>query len=213
LLERLSKKVDLNEALSATTSSTDDDGLNIPDFANIDTKQGLEYLSGNKKIYVNILHNFLKKYSDFDLNSMNDEEFGRSTHTLKGLSASIGASKLHTLVRKLDETKDKTLLFGVEEELKNVLDELREKLLTEDKKESQESKKTLNKEDEKLLLENMREALDSMEPEQCEEVINKLNTYLLDDALKDTLAKINAYVEEYDFDEALKLIDDREAKN
>ena len=59
----------------------------------------------------------------------------------------------------------------------------------------------------------MREALESMEPEQCEEVINKLNTYLLDDALKDTLAKINAYVEEYDFDEALKLIDDREAKN
>jgi hypothetical protein len=58
----------------------------------------------------------------------------------------------------------------------------------------------------------MKEALDSMEPQECEKVMNDFNAYLLDDSLKDTLAKINAYVEEYDFDEALKLIEDREGK-
>jgi HPt (histidine-containing phosphotransfer) domain-containing protein len=173
----------------------------------------LEYLSGNKKIYLNLLHNFLKKYTDFDLNVMDEEEFARATHTLKGLSASIGAGELHDLVRTLDQTKDHTLVPGAEEALKHVLDELREKLILHETQEVQSSKKALNTEDEKVLFETMKEALDSMEPQECEKVMNDFNAYLLDDSLKDTLAKINAYVEEYDFDEALKLIEDREGEN
>lgn len=38
-----------------------------------------------------------------------------------------------------------------------------------------------------------------------------LNASLLDEALKDTLAKINSFVDEYDFNEALKRIDAWEA--
>ena len=68
-------------------------------------------------------------------------------------------------------------------------------------------------ENKKILFEAMKEALESMEPQKCEEIINDFNAYLLDDALKDTLAKINSFVDEYDFDEALGLIDAWEAVN
>ena len=52
-----------------------------------------------------------------------------------------------------------------------------------------------------------------MEPQKCEEIMHDFNAYLLDDALKNTLVKINAFVDEYDFDEALTLIDTWEAVN
>ena len=144
---------------------------------------------------------------------MDEEEFARATHTLKGLAASVGASELNTLVSVLDKTKDQALIEGVNDALEKVLDELREKLVFSEDKEVLGDKKVLSAENKKVLFEEMREALDSMEPQKCEEIMSDFNTYLLDDALKDTLAKINAYVDEYDFDEALKLLDDEEAVN
>ena len=207
LLQRLSKKV----ALQEDANETIEDDLLVPDFIHINTAQGLEYLSNNKKIYLDLLHNFLKKYTEFDLNSMDEEEFARATHTLKGLAASVGASELNTLVSVLDKTKDHALIQGVYEALENVLNELREKLIFDVKEEVLSNKEVLSTEHTKALLEAMKEALDSMEPQKCEEIMNAFNTYLLDDALKDTLAKINSFVDEYDFDEALKLLNDWEA--
>jgi HPt (histidine-containing phosphotransfer) domain-containing protein len=173
----------------------------------------LEYLSNNKKIYLDLLHNFLKKYTDFDLNSMDVDEFARATHTLKGLSASVGAVHLNTLVTTLDKTKDHTLIQGVHEALENVLSELREKLVFDVEEEVLNDKKVLSTDNARVLFEALKEALDSMEPQKCEVIIKDFNTYLLDDALKDTLAKINSFVDEYDFDEALGLIDTWEAVN
>jgi len=116
LLKRLSKKVDAAQAFNEET----EEDLEIPTFKTINTAQGLEYLSNNKKIYLDLLQNFLKKYTDFDLNSMEEEEFARGTHTLKGLAASVGAGELNTLVSVLDKTKDHALIQGVHEALEHV---------------------------------------------------------------------------------------------
>jgi HPt (histidine-containing phosphotransfer) domain-containing protein len=204
LLKRLSKKADMQE----DDNETLEDDLVVPDFASIDTAIGLDYLSNNKKIYLDLLHNFLKKYTNYDLSTMEVDEFARATHTLKGLSASVGADELNRLVSVLDKTKDHALIQGVHEALERVLDELREKLVFTVEKEVLSDKKALSAEHKKVLFEEMKEALDSMEPQKCEEIIKDFNTYLLDDALKDTLAKINSFVDEYDFDEALGLIND-----
>ena len=123
LLKRLSKKVAIQEEADESI----EDNLLVPYFININTAQGLEYLANNKKIYLDLLHSFLKKYTELDLNSMDEKEFARTTHTLKGLSASVGASELNTLVTVLDKTKDHTLIQGVYIALEHVLNELREK--------------------------------------------------------------------------------------
>ena len=202
LLKRLSKKTDLEEELEDK-----EEVLEIPDFIHIDTAQGLEYLANDTKIYLTLLHNFLKKYSDFDLSTMDEEEFARGTHTLKGLSASIGAGELNTLVTALDNSKDKTLIPGVNDALNEVLDELKEKLIVEEDKALDNDKEPLGEEEEEALFEALKNALDSMEPEECESIMKTFNSYALNDALKDRLDKINAYIDEYDFDEALALID------
>ncbi|PHS37849.1 MAG: hypothetical protein COB07_09900 [Sulfurovum sp.] len=207
LLKRLSKKTDLKEEDNEVT----EDNLVVPDFVTMDTAQGLGYLSGDKKIYLSLLHNFLKKYTDLNLEAMDEEEFARGTHTLKGLSASVGAGELNTLVSVLDKTKDKTLIQGVHKALEDVLNELREKLVDPEDIEVSGDKKDLSTEDEKVLVKTLKEALESMEPQKCEEIIKEFNTYALNDALKDTLAKINALIDEYDFDEALMLIDNGES--
>jgi len=207
LLKRLRKKTDATENASDIMKKTTEDALDIPDFINIDTAQGLEYLANDKKTYLKLLHNFLKKYTDFDLSTMDDEAFSRGTHTLKGLSASIGATELNALVTVLDTSKDKTLIPGVDNALNDVLEELKEKLVFEEDKEAGNIKEPLGEEEENALFETLKNALGSMEPESCESIMKTFNTYALNDALKDTLDKINAYIDEYDFDEALTLID------
>jgi CheY-like chemotaxis protein len=209
LLKRLSQKVKLEES----DNEIIEDNLIVPDFKSINSTKGLSYLLDDKKIYLNLLHNFLKKYTDFNLSSMAEDEFARATHTLKGLSASIGADELNKLVSTLDKTKDKTLIQGVNEALLYVLDELREKLIFTKEEDIVDDKKVLSVENIKTMFEEMKEALDSMEPQKCEDIIENFNVYMLDDTLKDTLAKISSFVDEYDFDEALKLIEDLEVAN
>jgi len=202
LLKRLKKKIEFQE----DDHIEKEDELEVPDFETIDTAQGLDYLSNDKNIYLKLLHNFLKKYTDLNLNAMDEEEFALSTHTLKGLSASIGAKKLNTLVTQLDTTQDRTFIHPVDQELNKVLNELREKLVYDTHEEVPSNKEKLTTEDEKVLFETLKEALESMEPQKCEDIIKEFNAYALDDTLKDRLAKINSLINEYDFDEALELI-------
>lgn len=98
------------------------------DFKHLDTQTALLYLSNNERIYLKILNDFLKAYKDFSLKDLSDEDFKIAVHTLKGLSATIGANKLHEVVKKLNDTKDKTLLPLVYEKLKEVIKELETKL-------------------------------------------------------------------------------------
>ncbi len=124
LLRYLSKKTEIE----AEPIDESEDGVIIPDFETIKTAQGLKYLSNHKSIYLELLNNFLEKYRMIDFGTMNDEEFARATHTLKGLSASIGANRLNKTVSELDKTQDRDLISGVNTELKLVTDEMEEKL-------------------------------------------------------------------------------------
>ncbi len=202
LLKRLSPKTTLIEGENEEREDT----LQVPEFKTINTAQGLEYLSGDKKTYLMLLHSFLKKYSDFDLDNMDEEEFARSTHTLKGLSASVGATELHAKAVEIDRSKEKTLIPGLNEALNAVLSELKEKLDLEEKEEVVSGKEVLSSGDEKALFEALIEALESMEPQKCEEIIHSFHTYALDDTRKQTLKQIETYIEAYDFDEAIELI-------
>ena len=107
---------------------SDSDNINIPDFVHIDTKQGLAYLAGKKKLYFMLLNNFRKDYKDINLDGIRGKEFKLLTHSIKGLSANMGAESLYKITKELDTTQKRDLLPAFYDELKKVIDELDEKL-------------------------------------------------------------------------------------
>jgi PAS domain S-box-containing protein len=125
LLKYLSKKsiVD-NDAIEPSKET-----IALPKLNTIDTDIGLRYLVGNIELYLKLLGNFVNNYDTLDLNSMNDGEFSRAIHTIKGQSATFGAVSLNEITKKLDETQDRSLVPEFSHELDLVLAELKEKLI------------------------------------------------------------------------------------
>ena len=205
LLKYISQKIQL-ESLNQKLQEGD---ILIPSFTNIDIDMALDYLGGDKEIYLSLLNNFYKKYSKIEFDIMDDEEFAIATHTLKGLSASIGAKRLNTLSIELDKTQDRGLLGEFKIELEVVLNELNEKIVmrkSEDIQVDEVVKTELHVELRNELFVKLKEALDSMEPDECESIMNEFSKYNLDDKDKEILDKISILIDEYDFDEAMGLI-------
>ena len=120
LLKYISKKSDENIILDSKN-----DNIIFPQFRSIDVDLGLKYLNGNKKLYLKILNNFKTDYKDIKLDNLDDNKFELITHTIKGLSASIGAVTLNNILKELDSTKNRDLLPEFYKELNTVLDELK----------------------------------------------------------------------------------------
>jgi len=97
----------------------------IPDFIHIDSILGLKHLSGNKKLYLKILNTFHADYNNLELERLNLEELIRVTHTIKGLSAGIGAMDLSEIAKEIESTQNQNLFPKFYEELHLVCDELK----------------------------------------------------------------------------------------
>ncbi len=118
LLKYISQKVDSYDP------SINTDELILPKFKYIDAEVGLEHLGGNKSLYLTILKDFCEQYQNFKLKEDNPQELKMQIHTLKGLSASIGADALHEITVRIEESYDKDLLKLLYIELDFVVSEL-----------------------------------------------------------------------------------------
>ncbi len=106
----------------------------------IDIEVGLKRVLYNKKLYLNLLRNFLKENADFSekvretLNNNDIETAGRLVHTLKGVSGSIGAvilqQKISDLESSIVEQRDDMypLLEDVSNSLQILLNDIHEAL-------------------------------------------------------------------------------------
>ena len=120
LLKFISKKVDSSEIIVENK-----DDIVLPIFVNIDISIGLSHMANNKKLYLKILTDFYTTNKDLKLESLEDADLKRVLHTMKGLSANIGATSLNHITKELEETEDKTMFDSFYKELNIVLDELK----------------------------------------------------------------------------------------
>ncbi|SFP03142.1 response regulator [Hydrogenimonas thermophila] len=192
LLKFISKKE------SSSEIKTKKEEIELPEFTNIDISIGLKYLSNNKKLYLKILNDFYESYKDVKLEELSDEEFKRVTHTIKGLSANIGANSLHTIAKELDVTQNKSLLPEFYKELNAVIDELEEKLSKIDNQ--RDFKPELDTETRDELLEALKEYAKKRRSKLCNEVLEKLLSYKLSNE------------DQQLFNELKKLVDGRKYK-
>ncbi|WP_428738400.1 cache domain-containing protein [Sulfurimonas sp.] len=200
ILQYVSKK----STISLSQNNSTDDLFELPSFNSIDTQEGLRHLAGNKSIYLKLLNNFKNDFKDIDLHLLNDEDLKIFSHTLKGLSGNIGATNLHLVTQKLDETLDKNLFEEFYKELNIVIDELNEKLELQEDDSTRKEPITVQIKEE--LFANLKEAIELMEPKKCRLIIEQIATYQLSNKDYKTFIKVQNLIEAYEFDEALEIL-------
>jgi PleD family two-component response regulator len=81
----------------------------LPIFEHINTYIGLKYLNGNENLYAKILNNFLKRYKHMELNTLKNEELHDVIHAIKGLSSTLGMTRLEKVSTKLHQEKNPSI--------------------------------------------------------------------------------------------------------
>jgi polar amino acid transport system substrate-binding protein len=200
LLKYLSKRVNNVEKIA---NSKDD--IVLLEFLHIDTNVGLSYMAGNKKLYLKILDNFYNSYHNIKLDNLDEKKFKLIVHTIKGLSANIGANNLHQITKKLDDTLDLSLLPEFYEQLDFVMKDL-SKIKNSIQIKENENKRDIDSQKLENLISSLKEAISVMEPDSCENIIEELETYNLPQETSEAVLEIKNAIEEFDFDEAQKVL-------
>ncbi|MCD6292819.1 MAG: response regulator, partial [Deltaproteobacteria bacterium] len=105
--------------------------LTAADFHFIDIRKGLTHLAGNESLYVQILKSFVEEFSGVEINLEDFDQTSRTIHTLKGLSANIGALSLNEICHEFEGHPDAVLLPQLYERLQQVIDEIENNLVLE----------------------------------------------------------------------------------
>jgi CheY-like chemotaxis protein len=177
----------------------------IPEFQTIDTACGLKNMAGNKKLYLKVLNDFLNNYKNINLENLGDEEFKRATHTIKGLSASIGATALHAISQELNATQNRELLAPWHVELQKVLDEIENKLQKNEEPQLKNQQQLQGIKREELFL-NLKKAVQTNQPKKIELILEEINSYNLIDEDEKLVIAIKELLEKYKFKEILELL-------
>ena len=90
----------------------------------LDPAAGLALMSGKDQLYRRILDQFAASYADLELD-LSDPETRRTLHSLKGLSANIGAQPLRERTAALEASLDPALVPAFRWELAAVMDAIR----------------------------------------------------------------------------------------
>ena len=90
----------------------------------LDPAAGLALMGGKDQLYHRILDQFAASYADLELD-LSDPEARRTLHSLKGLSANIGAQTLREQTAALEASLDPTLVPAFRQELAAVVDAIR----------------------------------------------------------------------------------------
>jgi CheY-like chemotaxis protein len=202
LLKYISVKIEHVEVSHPTQSTSPlPHAVELHSFKTIDTVAGLKHMAGNEELYRKVLYDFLMRYKEFNLEALREEEFKIATHTLKGLSGNIGATALCIILKELDETYNRELLPTLSKELKEVLQELEDKI-PEIKKEIT-TKEMLPPSLRDALFAKLKKAALTSRPKECSIIMLEIEKYALSPVEDALFMKIKALIEKYDFKEAV----------
>jgi len=190
--------------------------ISFPDFTAIDVKKGLSYIDGNTKLYRKLLLDFAHTYKNptekiSQLKSHDQAKAQRMIHTLKGLAGNIGAIHLYEQAGKLEKDLSSDQIDIVAKTLQTVIDEIKTNIFLNHNKTGPEETVS-NQEIDRLFseLENsiLRERL-----QLCEPLLESLYSVKLSTEDRQMLGKIKPLVDDFDFDNALIILQNERNRN
>ena len=182
-------------------------GVQIPDLHTIDTTLGLRHMGGNKKLYLAIVSDFLYDYKELKIEELSEEEFKRTLHTIKGLSASIGATHLEEITKELAVSGERELLEVWQVQMKRVMDELSQKLKEPTKEPTEQKKRPPfpHAKREELFAEFLN-AIATQRPKKCTAIIEEIESYELPAEDEKTCLEAKELLRKYKFKELMELL-------
>lgn len=172
----------------------------------------LEYLNIRKivpstistlALYSNLALKFVEQYRGF-IPSEDAIDFKDTLHTLKGLSGTIGAERLHWLAQELEKHMKPSVAKQFSEELAHVCDEI-EANFTLDSEDTKE-KHPMSKGEVDALFDELKKAIESKRPKRIQPILAKFETIALDHQGQNLYQKVKNLVDGYQFDQALSVL-------
>jgi len=196
LFKYLSKKIDTSELILEEKGRTD-----FPKFKYIDIKVGLYHMAENVKLYTKILHKFHTNYKDLNLEELDDLALKIAAHSIKGLSANIGANSLSQIAKELEESLDRTLFPKLYEELSLIVEDLE---MLEVQEQEDNGSLELTEEKKAEFLNEIRACAKRRRSNICKKVMLEFAKYkfLAEDKL--LLEKIKTSLSQYQYSEILE---------
>ncbi len=178
----------------------------------IDTRAGLARMAGDVDLYVKILKDFSENYDGMARKlpgyiQHDRNKARRVVHTIKGLSANIGARDLHDRSVLFEDGLCLAQFDPFKTALQQVVDEIKESGLGKNTPAlHRDHKSPISPSRQDALTAQLVEAVKKRRPQLIKPVIDEMNQYDLDDHTAQLLHQITPLVEKYKFGEVLKLL-------
>ncbi|MEA3333321.1 MAG: cache domain-containing protein [Pseudomonadota bacterium] len=194
-----------SESREETTSEGVSTIFTAKNFQFIDVQKGLSHLAGNENLYVKILQSFIKEFQGVNLDLKDYDSFARIIHTLKGLSANIGAHSLNKTCQELEDLPDESLLPLLYVQLQQVIDEIERNLTDENDSESG-STEEISDELYGEKIEALKVALSRRRTRECFPVIEELKHYKIGQIQSELIVVLEERLKARDFKAAMALL-------
>ena len=180
----------------------------IPNFITIDKNIGLQHLMGNKKLYVQLLISFYNENINIKLEEMDNETLKREAHTIKGLSANLGAMQLSEIAKELELSLNKSLFHKFYIELSKIIKDIDIVVAQEKDKDNKNDKPIkidIDIEKRNFLFSSLNDAIQSKQINKCTPIIKELEKYNLNKADYEMHLNLKNLLIKFDFKEALQI--------
>jgi signal transduction histidine kinase/CheY-like chemotaxis protein/HPt (histidine-containing phosphotransfer) domain-containing protein len=198
LLKYISKKADISERVPEIQEN-----ITIPQFIHIEKQLGLSHMAENKKLYLKVLRDFYSSYKNLKLEELDQESLERTIHTIKGLSANIGATTLNSVAKEFEKNLSRELFEKFYSELNKVLQELKE--LKQQR--HQTSSLVLDKTKRDRLFTDLKKYASKRRVRECKKVLEELIKYSLSKKDKEILDKIEFLLEKREYKQIVNLLE------
>ena len=198
LLKYISKKVDDYDP------SIVGDEIEVPEFENINVELGLNHLGNNRSLYLEILKDFYNQYKEFTLENMEEDQIKMEVHTLKGLSASIGAETLNDIAKRIDASMDRNLFSLLYIELNLVIEEL--KILDQELIEAQAQLLPATDQQIAEYFKSLKFQLKTNRPKNINPIIEEISRYELSEYNKELFMHVKQLTLNYEYEKAEQLL-------
>ncbi len=213
LLKYIRQKCD-PQSLSGSPDQNEPSGKNpdmeIPDFISIDKTRGLKHIMGNTDLYSTLLRDFAREYKNAaqtlnDLLAQDRAAAERLAHTIKGLSANIGAMDLNAVAEKMEQELSQDFMPGFAREIDRVVTEI-EACEVLYQTVDNPSAPPLDPDTHDRLIRELTTAIERKRPALVNPVLEQLESHELPDEERQILAHVRNRVKKYKFKEALEAL-------
>ena len=193
----------------------------------VDTQAGIKNYNNSVSKYVQVLKYIYEDGGDQiarmekNIAEENFEQYTFETHALKGLALGVGANSLAEKAKDLEMSVRAGETDKVKNEAPALIEEYKEFLanikfvlvdngieVNKDKEEVEVTRGILSEKDEKTELLELRDSLEMLDMTESSDRISKLLQTEVDEDKREKFKKIRAAVKEFDYDEAIIIVDE-----